>query len=77
MRLAAGAIVLVAALQGVSTEHEVTTLGPEGRDITVVALASALGAESCEIFADTGPLPLPSMQFAQQTGVVLHRRTAA
>jgi hypothetical protein len=43
----------------------------------MIALASALDAESCETFADTGPLPLPSMQFAQQTGVVLHRRTAA
>jgi aspartate kinase len=73
--LAAGAIVLVAGFQGVSTEHEVTTLGPGGSDITAVALASALGAGSCEIFADGGPLPLPSVELARRTGVTLHHRT--
>ena len=47
-----GAIVLVAGFQGVSTEAEVTTLGRGGSDTTAVALASALGAEACEIYTD-------------------------
>ena len=37
-------IVLVAGFQGVSTDHEVTTLGRGGSDTTAVALAAALGA---------------------------------
>ena len=43
--LAQGAIVLVAGFQGVSTEHEVTTLGRGGSDATAVALAAALDAD--------------------------------
>jgi aspartate kinase len=45
-------IVLVAGFQGVSTEHDVTTLGRGGSDTTAVALAAALGAEACQIFTD-------------------------
>ena len=45
-------IVLVAGFQGVSSEHEVTTLGRGGSDTTAVALAAALGAEVCEIYTD-------------------------
>ncbi|HET8893062.1 MAG TPA: aspartate kinase [Gaiellaceae bacterium] len=44
-------IVLVAGFQGVSAEHEVTTLGRGGSDATAVALAAALGG-ACEIFTD-------------------------
>ena len=47
-----GKIVLVAGFQGVSTGQEITTLGRGGSDTTAVALAAALGAESCEIFTD-------------------------
>jgi len=47
-----GAIVLVAGFQGVSTDDEVTTLGRGGSDTTAVALASALGADTCEIYTD-------------------------
>jgi len=46
------AIVLVAGFQGVSTAHEVTTLGRGGSDATAVALAAALGADTCEIYTD-------------------------
>ncbi len=48
-----GEIVLVAGFQGVS-EHsqDVTTLGRGGSDTTAVALAAALGADSCEIYTD-------------------------
>jgi aspartate kinase len=45
-------IVLVAGFQGVSSEHEVTTLGRGGSDTTAVALAAALGAPVCEIYTD-------------------------
>jgi aspartate kinase len=47
-----GAIVLVAGFQGVSTAQEVTTLGRGGSDATAVALAAALGADTCEIYTD-------------------------
>jgi aspartate kinase len=47
-----GHIVIVAGFQGVSTAHDVTTLGRGGSDTTAVALAAALGAEFCEIFTD-------------------------
>jgi aspartate kinase len=45
-------IVLVAGFQGVSSAHEVTTLGRGGSDITAAALAAALGATVCEIYTD-------------------------
>ncbi len=47
-----GAIVLVAGFQGVSTAHDVTTLGRGGSDTTAVAVAAALNAEVCEIYTD-------------------------
>jgi aspartate kinase len=50
--LANDRIVLVAGFQGVSSEHEVTTLGRGGSDTTAVALAAALGAGHCEIYTD-------------------------
>jgi aspartate kinase len=50
--LDAGAIVLVAGFQGVSSGTlDVTTLGRGGTDLTAVALAAALGA-TCEIYSD-------------------------
>lgn len=47
-----GNVVIVAGFQGVSTDLDVTTLGRGGSDTTAVALASVLGAESCEIYTD-------------------------
>ncbi len=48
-----GAIVIVAGFQGVSqTTKDITTLGRGGSDTTAVALASALGADVCEIYTD-------------------------
>jgi aspartate kinase len=47
-----GHVVIVAGFQGVSTEHDVTTLGRGGSDTTAVALAAALGASTCEIYTD-------------------------
>jgi aspartate kinase len=47
-----GQIAIVAGFQGISSEHEVTTLGRGGSDTTAVALAAALGADVCEIYTD-------------------------
>ncbi len=50
--LAEGKVVIVAGFQGMSEAKEITTLGRGGSDTTAVALASALGAERCEIYTD-------------------------
>ncbi len=48
-----GMVVIVAGFQGVSYDtKDVTTLGRGASDTTAVALASALGAEVCEIYTD-------------------------
>jgi aspartate kinase len=43
---------VVGGAQGVSTERDVTFLGRGGSDTTAVALAHALGADSCELYTD-------------------------
>lgn len=45
-------VVIVAGFQGVSQQYDVTTLGRGGSDTTAVALAAALGADTCEIYTD-------------------------
>jgi aspartate kinase len=50
--LRAGKIVIVAGFQGRTQEDEITTLGRGGSDLTAVALAKALQAETCEIYTD-------------------------
>ncbi len=50
--LAKGLVPVVAGFQGVSTEHDITTLGRGGSDVTAVALAAALSADVCEIYTD-------------------------
>ncbi len=50
--LALGQVVVVAGFQGVSLDKEVTTMGRGASDLTAVALASALGADACEIYTD-------------------------
>jgi aspartate kinase len=51
--LADEAIPIVAGFQGVSQDSkDITTLGRGGSDTTAVALAAALGAQTCEIFTD-------------------------
>ena len=48
-----GKVVIVAGFQGVDPDSkEVTTLGRGGSDATAVALASAHGADACEIYTD-------------------------
>ena len=47
-----GKVVIVAGFQGVSADQEITTLGRGGSDLTAVALAKALKADTCEIYTD-------------------------
>ena len=49
-----GKIVLVAGFQGIDEDGNITTLGRGGSDTTAVAIATALGAEECEIYTDVG-----------------------
>ena len=51
-QLAAGKIVIVAGFQGVTEAGHITTLGRGGSNVTLVALAAALGAEVCENYTD-------------------------
>jgi aspartate kinase len=50
--LGEGKVAVVGGAQGVSTDSDVTFLGRDASDITAVALAHALGAESCELYTD-------------------------
>jgi aspartate kinase len=50
--LADGKVAVVAGFQGVSTASEITTMGRGASDLTASALASALGADACEIYTD-------------------------
>ncbi|MCI9365672.1 MAG: aspartate kinase [Clostridia bacterium] len=45
-------IVIVTGFQGIDKDNNYTTLGRGGSDTTAVALASALKADSCEIYTD-------------------------
>ncbi len=50
--LAERVVPVVTGFQGISPEGFYTTLGRGGSDLTAIALASALGADSCEIYSD-------------------------
>jgi len=47
-----GNIVIVAGFQAINPKGDITTLGRGGSDLTAVALAAALKADSCEIYSD-------------------------
>ena len=51
-----GYVVVIAGFQGATLSHtgsmEITTLGRGGSDTSAVALSTALGAETCEIYTD-------------------------
>ncbi len=46
-------VAVVAGFQGQDAHGNLTTLGRGGSDTTAVALAAALGADTCEIYTDT------------------------
>ncbi len=50
--LAHGIIPVVAGFQGLTQSNRITTLGRGGSDITAVALAAAVNADSCYIYTD-------------------------
>lgn len=50
--LTQGHIIVVAGFQGVDDNGNVTTLGRGGSDLSAVALAAALDADSCELYKD-------------------------
>lgn len=45
-------VVIVAGFQGIADNQEITTLGRGGSDLTAVALAKVLKADTCEIYTD-------------------------
>jgi aspartate kinase len=45
-------IVIVAGFQGITPDHEITTLGRGGSNMTAVALAAVLKASACEMYTD-------------------------
>ncbi|MEA3418234.1 MAG: aspartate kinase [Campylobacterota bacterium] len=47
-----GRVVIVAGFQGINEEGRVTTLGRGGSDLSAVAIAGALNADTCEIYSD-------------------------
>ena len=50
--LDAGQVVIVAGFQGQNTDGHITTLGRGGSDLTAIAMAAALKADTCEIYTD-------------------------
>jgi aspartate kinase len=47
-----GIVPVICGFQGINSENRITTLGRGGSDLTAVAVASALGADVCEIYSD-------------------------
>ena len=47
-----GEIPVVAGFQGITANQELTTLGRGGSDTTAVAIATAIGADRCDIYTD-------------------------
>src|SRR5256884_4845096 len=63
---------VVAGFQGVTEELEITTLGRGGSDTTAVALAAALGAESCEIYTDVDGIYTAGPRGGKSAGKLTH-----
>ena len=50
--LDSGHVVIVAGFQGQNEDGRITTLGRGGSDLTAIAMAAALKADTCEIYTD-------------------------
>jgi aspartate kinase len=50
--LDSGQVVIVAGFQGQNDDGHITTLGRGGSDLTAIAMAAALKADTCEIYTD-------------------------
>ena len=66
--LNSGKVVIVAGFQGENKEHEITTLGRGGSDLTAVAIAAALKADVCEFYKDVDGV------FTANPGIVKNAR---
>ncbi len=51
-RLNAGEVAVIPGFQGITKQNRISTLGRGGSDTSAVALASALGADRCDIYTD-------------------------
>jgi len=51
-QIESGHVVIVAGFQGQNEEGYITTLGRGGSDLTAIAMAAALKADTCEIYTD-------------------------
>jgi aspartate kinase len=56
MLLDEGVVPVIPGYQGITDNGEVTTLGRGGSDITAVAIAAALRADTCVLFKDVGAI---------------------
>ncbi|MBH0110857.1 aspartate kinase [Salinibacterium sp. NG22] len=66
-----GAIAIVAGFQGFNRgTGDITTLGRGGSDTTAVALAAALGAETCEIYTDVDGIFTADPRIVKSAGKV-------
>lgn len=67
-------VIVVAGFQGVTTDGDITTLGRGGSDTSAVALAAAIGAQSCDIYTDVDgiftadPNKVPGATLHEQIG---------
>ncbi|MBU6427653.1 MAG: aspartate kinase, partial [Cyanobacteria bacterium REEB65] len=67
-----GILPVVAGFQGITASGEITTLGRGGSDTTAVALATALEADTCDIYTDvegvytTDPRIVPEARLLQE-----------
>jgi aspartate kinase len=68
--LEAGNVVIIAGFQGLSSAYEITTLGRGGSDLTAVAMASAVGAEVCEIYTDVGGVMTADPRIVPETRLI-------
>ena len=51
-QLNAGKVVIVAGFQGINEDGHITTFGRGGSDLSAIAMASAVKADTCEIYTD-------------------------
>jgi aspartate kinase len=51
-RLEGGQVAVIAGFQGIGPDNRVATLGRGGSDTSAVAIASAVGADRCDIYTD-------------------------
>lgn len=70
--LARGRIVVVAGFQGINPNHDITTLGRGGSDLTAVALAAALHASRCDIYTDVEGVYTTDPRIVSQARLISH-----